>query len=187
LIKAIYPAVCLAGLVAAAPSPAADSLGRLFFTPAQRSVLDAGKSMSKAAPVTPRPRTVIVNGVVIRSDSERTVWINGKAYHSSSPDGVQVKTSPATPGTTSIRVPGAGASARVKVGQQLDVNSGQVRENFSRRPAPVRSPAAAADIPAAPADNSVPDPAGLKNSRTTKDAVANTGEKSTDTPPPPAR
>ena len=136
---------CLASLIAMAPGVAADSLGRLFFTPSQRNALDAGKSLGKSAPVAPGPRTVHLNGVVTRSDSERTLWINGKAYYGGSPDSVQVRTNSATPGTTTIRVPGAGPSAQVKVGQQLDVKSGKVRENYSRRAA---TGAAAPDNPA---------------------------------------
>ena len=146
--KAVYAMFCLASLIATAPVQAADSLGRLFFTPSQRNVLDAGKSLGNSASVAPGPRTVYLNGVVTRSDSARTVWINGNAYHDGSPDSVQVKTDSATPETTTIRVPGAGPSARVKVGQQLDVKSGKVRENYSRRAA----------TGAAATDNSAPPP-----------------------------
>ncbi len=169
--------LCLASSIAAmTPGQAADSLGRLFFTPSQRNVLDAGKSLSKSAPVVPGPRTVFLNGVVTRSDSERTVWINGKAYHDGSPEGVQVKTDSATPGTTTIRVPGAGPSARVKVGQQLNVKSGKVRENYSRR--------AATD--AAATDGSAPLPVIANKPRKMNDAAPAIDDKSRE-PPPPAQ
>lgn len=122
--------ISLAGSIATAPSLAADSLGRLFFTPAQRNVLDAGKSLSKVAPVAPGPRTVFLNGVVTRSDAERTVWVNGKAYHDASPDGVQIKTDPAAPGVAAVGAPDANANASVKlrVGQQLERATGKVSE-----------------------------------------------------------
>ena len=74
--RAIFSVISFVGLFATAPGLAADSLGRLFFTPAQRNVLDAGKSLGKAAPVVPvapGPRNVFLSGVVTRSDAERTV------------------------------------------------------------------------------------------------------------------
>ena len=129
--------ISFVGLFATAPGLAADSLGRLFFTPAQRNVLDAGKSLGKAAPVVPvapGPRNVFLSGVVTRSDAERTVWVNGKAYHDKSPDGIQVKTNPSAPATAEIHVTGRERPARVKVGQQLDLNSGRVSEQASRMP-----------------------------------------------------
>ena len=112
----------------------AEPLGRLFFTPAQRNALDAGKFAStKQAVQRPRSATIHLEGVVTRSDADRTVWINGRAYHDGSPQGVQVGTNPAAPASASVRIPGKSATTRVKVGQQLDLNSGRIRENFSRR------------------------------------------------------
>ena len=127
--------IALLGLCIPVTSLAAEPLGRLFFTPAQRSILDAGKFTVAKAPAKPGPRTIRLNGVVTRSDSERTVWINGTPYHNAAPDGVQVKTNPATPGSTSIRMQGRSAGARVKVGQQIDLNSGHIEEDYSRRQA----------------------------------------------------
>jgi len=126
----------IAGFIIPAAGMAAEPLGRLFFSPAQRSVLDAGKPLTTAAPVIPAPRTVHLTGVVVRSDAENTIWINGKAYHDSSPDGVQIKTDRAAPGSTAVRVPGKAASTRVKVGQRVDLNSGRIQEDYSR-PQPV--------------------------------------------------
>ena len=174
--KAIHAMFCLASLIAMAPGLAADSLGRLFFTPSQRSALDAGKSLGKSAPVAPGPRSVYLNGVVTRSDSERTVWINGKAYHGGSPDSVQVKTNSAAPETTTISVPGAGPSARVKVGQRLDVKSGKVRENYSRRAA----------TGSAASDNPVPQPGVADKPEKMNDAAPILGDKNGE-PRPPAR
>jgi len=134
LNKRVFSIFFLPALIAATPSGAEDALGRLFFTPAQRNALDAGKSLGKAAPVAPGPRNVFLNGVVTRSDAGRTVWVNGKAYHDSSPDGIQVRTDPATPSSTEIKVKGRERRARLKVGQQLDLNSGRVSEKTSPNP-----------------------------------------------------
>lgn len=132
--KRVFSIFFLSALIAATPTEAADSLGRLFFTPAQRNALDAGKSLGKAGPVDPGPRNIFLNGVVTRSDAGRTVWVNGKAYHDTSPDGIQVKTDPAAPASTEIKVTGREQRARLKVGQQLDLNSGRVSGKTSSNP-----------------------------------------------------
>ncbi|MFN0040715.1 MAG: hypothetical protein ACKVP2_14485 [Burkholderiales bacterium] len=113
---------------------AEDSMGKLFFSPAQREALDAGKRIfvkraeqSQAAPARPRVPDVAVNGVVTRSDGERTVWVNGQAFHNESPDGIRVRTDPSRPASADILIRDSNKSARLLVGQQLDVESGSVR------------------------------------------------------------
>jgi hypothetical protein len=154
--------IAVLGLCVPAAATAAE-LGRLFFTPAQRSILDAGKHTVAQAPVKPGPRTVRLNGVVTRSDAERTIWINGTAYYNAAPEGVQVKTNPATPGSTSIRMQGKAAGARVKVGQQLELTSGRVEEGFSRRQTQ-------AETAVAPAEKSAPRADVARKARTADDA-----------------
>jgi hypothetical protein len=133
--KVFAASILVATSIITADGGAAEPLGRLFFTPAQRNALDAGKFAStKQAVQRPRPATIHLDGVVTRSDADRTVWINGRAYHDASPQGVQVGTNPATPASASVRITGKSSTTRVKVGQQLDLNSGQIRENFARRP-----------------------------------------------------
>jgi hypothetical protein len=162
--KALSVAAFVAGSIFPAAGMAAEPLGRLFFTPAQRSVLDAGKYTGPPAPVAPAPRTVHLDGVVTRSDAQRTVWINGTAYHDRSPDGVQVKTSPAAPATTSIRITGKTATMRVKVGQRLNLNSGQIQEDFARR-------TAATENTAAPVESRALRPVIAKKSRAAEDSA----------------
>jgi hypothetical protein len=154
--------IAVLGLCVPAAARAAEPLGRLFFTPAQRNTLDAGKHTVAQAPVKPGPQTVRLNGVVTRSDAERTIWINGTAYYNAAPDGVQVKTNPGTPESTSIRMQGKAGGARVKVGQQLELNSGHVEEGFSRRQTE-------ADTTVAPADNSTPRAVAAKKPRASDD------------------
>ena len=120
---------------------AEDSLGKLFFSPAQREALDAGKRIfikraeqGQAAPAKPRVPDVAVNGVVTRSDGERTVWVNGQAFHNESPDGIRVRTNPNRPASTSISIPQTQKTADVLVGQQLDVVTGRIQNQVSRDP-----------------------------------------------------
>jgi hypothetical protein len=169
--KALSVAALLAGSIIPTFGMAAEPLGRLFFTPAQRSVLDAGKYVATQAPVVAAPRTVHLTGVVTRSDAENTVWINGTAYHDASPAGVQIKTDRSAPESTAIRVPGKTATTRVKVGQQVDLNSGRIQEDFTRRPAATEGAAAPVENPVARR------PVAEKKSKTTESTAAATGEK----------
>jgi hypothetical protein len=130
--------VTVLGMAWAGTSPAEEALGRLFFTPAQRAALDAGKKLATPKTGIPAPvavrRPLDLRGVVIRSDGQRTVWVNGRAYQDQSPEGVDIRTNPAAPGNTEVRVPGQALAARVKVGQQIDLNSGAVRDIAPRNP-----------------------------------------------------
>lgn len=166
-------AIFLAGLILSGAGLAEEPLGRLFFSPAQRRVLDTGKYLVTPTPAVPAPRSVHLSGVVTRSDAENTVWINGKAYHDASPDGVQLKTDRSAPASTAIRVPGKTATRRVKVGQRLDLNSGRIREDFSHRPAAAEDSAAPMQDPAAP-------PVAEKKSKATENTAAGTGDKGED-------
>lgn len=113
-------ALSLAAFVAAGAS-AQDDLGRLFFTPAQRAALDAGKHIKqprKTEARTPRkPSAITLNGVVLRSDGDRTVWINDHVYHDRDPSGMKIQASPKSPGIAEIRIHGAKKTLELRVGQ----------------------------------------------------------------------
>ena len=104
-----------------APAAHAQDLGRLFFTPQQRSDLDARRKArvpdkpAAAAVVSPVTR---VDGYVRRSAGPSTVWINGESVTDTPPEG----------GKVSVPV-GEGASrARLKPGESLDRGNGAVRD-----------------------------------------------------------
>ena len=85
LLRRIQPAV-IAGFLAAgalvAPALAQTQapLGRLFFTPEKRQLLDRQRDLNvQAQQETPEDPTLTINGVVTRSSGKRTVWINGVA------------------------------------------------------------------------------------------------------------
>ena len=120
---------CLFLILASLACPAAlggETIGRLFFTPAERNALEAGKSVGKPAAAVQESRTVRLNGVVLRTDSERTVWVNGKAYHDVSPDGIELNTRSDAPGNAEVRVRGQRLAVPVKVGQQVELNKGKI-------------------------------------------------------------
>ena len=129
---------------------AADSLGRLFLTPEQRTQLDTARAQrdrrlpvqeTEAAPVTPvappqGPDVVTYSGVVRRSDGKSTVWINGKPVNERSraqPDHEVSVTGLRNDGAVSVAIPQADRRASLKVGQSLSVTSGTIEESYLRR------------------------------------------------------
>jgi len=141
-------------LVLATPVRAADDLGRLFFTPEQRSMLDLARRTQPSAADTASEEYdgVTLNGIVVRSDGKGTAWINGRPQHSGAGAGYRVNGGRA-PTSASIPLPGAPGRVRLKVGQTLDPASGKVEEGYRRpRPsaAPETKPAESESKPAAP-------------------------------------
>src|SRR4051812_23746051 len=82
------PLVLLLGLVAAHAAWAAQPIGRLFFTPAERAALDASRvqkpvpqaaaAQQEAAAARPPSQTITYSGIVRRSDGKSTLWLNNK-------------------------------------------------------------------------------------------------------------
>lgn len=112
---------------------AAESLGRLFFTPAQRNSLDAGKKLKDAtaqAPVRRGPAVVTLNGVVVRSDGESTVWVNGRTVGRNGTPSVKASASTSDPAAARIDLRDARNPVRLKVGQRFDRSTGKVKESY---------------------------------------------------------
>lgn len=124
----------LLGLSMLHPPLRAEELGRLFFTPEQRALLDLARRTQATAAQTEAPSDgVTLSGIVTRSDGRQTVWINGRPQ----PAGVATGRSPAS---ASIPLPGGGGQVRLRVGQTLDPTSGKVEEGYRRsRPVPAES------------------------------------------------
>lgn len=112
--------------------PAAASgqeLGRLFFTPDQRTALDARRKAKvpdkpAADPTADLPLTR-VDGAVRRAGGKSTVWVNGEAVPEAPQGGPRI-----APKDTRVSVPVGEAAQRfdLKVGQTLDRGSGEVRD-----------------------------------------------------------
>lgn len=118
------------GLLVPVVAGAQQPLGRLFFTPEQRETLDARRRagvQERAAPVTISPTTRL-DGVVVRSQGKSTVWLDGNALPDGvRPEGVRVRR---TNDPTRVRI-GVGEQGRytsVRVGQQVDRTSGEIKD-----------------------------------------------------------
>ena len=124
-------------LLAGQSTQAAESLGRLFFTPAQRNSLDAGKKLKGAAgqpPAPSGPRMTTLNGVVTRSDGESTVWVNGRAVGRNGTPSVKASASTSDPAAARLDLRDAKNPVRLKVGQRFDRSTGKVKESYEAGP-----------------------------------------------------
>jgi len=151
----------LAGLsLCGNPSLAAEPLGRLFFTPAQRAQLDAARNQKKRAAVTgtiseeaaPLPEILTYGGVVRRSDGKSTVWLNNRAVDGREAAAGTVAGQIRADGTLTLRAPQADRRVELKVGQSMEVGSGVIEEPYARRVTAPRPKAAPSDkaVPGAP-------------------------------------
>ncbi|OFZ87864.1 MAG: hypothetical protein A3F74_07665 [Betaproteobacteria bacterium RIFCSPLOWO2_12_FULL_62_58] len=132
--------LALALALAAGGVPAAEPLGRLFFTPVQRAQLDAARSQKsrgtlaleqeEAAPV---PEVVTYGGIVRRNDGKTTVWINNRAVNDGKPaDRLPVASRVRPDGSINLEVPQTNRSVNLKVGQSVEIVSGTIEEPYAR-------------------------------------------------------
>jgi hypothetical protein len=124
---------------------AADSLGRLFTTPAERASLDYLRQTKKvevletdkpaeaeAAPTV--PSSISVQGYVKRGDGQKgTVWVNQKPMQESSgTDEVQVGKLRSDGNQVQLKLPANGKSLSLKAGQVYVPETDSVSENSGR-------------------------------------------------------
>lgn len=104
--------LCVFALTAASPGRA-EELGRLFFTPQQRTLLERGQQATIDRPASVDSLTI--NGIVQIHGGERTVWINGVPELSGKSDERSPESAPVT-------IPGQTKQVKIKVGQKVLVN-----------------------------------------------------------------
>lgn len=121
----------------------AQQLGRLFLSPQERVALDRQRNAGRADPVAADsapaaeaapPPVIVLNGVLTRSGSPRTVaWVDGVPQEGSLKGGKLVVRGRDAAAGVSLRLP-SGARVTVKPGQQVDTASGRVREQHEAPP-----------------------------------------------------
>ncbi len=125
--RAFHFLVVMAAMLPWCATNSAEPLGRLFFTPAQRNTLDAGKQLAKPRQASPSgPRAAMLNGVVTRSDGESTIWVNGHSVSRTGSAAVNASASVSDPATARVELRGAGNRVKLKVGQRFDRSTGKV-------------------------------------------------------------
>lgn len=139
---------CIALALAMSAAAADSSLGRLFFTPSQRALLDVARGqrtrVTVATEVTeatvevsePVPQTITYGGMVRRSDGRTTVWLNDRPLDDpKKADGPTIIRQVRPDGAVTLEVPQSSRRVDLKVGQSVEVLSGSVAEGYRRRPA----------------------------------------------------
>ena len=158
----VVAAVFLAG---GASAFAAEGIGRLFFTPAERAQLDQARvqkqrPVAKAEePLAPpaAPQVLTYSGVVRRSDGKAVLWLNNRPVdEKEAMSSLSVSGAVRSDGAVVVRVPQSGKTIDLKVGQSVELGSGAIAERQRPAPAPTAvKPSAASEAPppsAAPAE-----------------------------------
>ena len=176
VVKRVLPILwVIAAMLPWWATPAAEPLGRLFFTPAQRSMLDAGKQLAtprKAAPS--GPLAAKLNGVVTRSDGESTVWVNGHAVGGDGTPAVNASASASDPAAARVELRGARNPVRLRVGQSFDRSTGKVVESYESATADAKQ-----SVSEPPQQQSVDRPSGRSRNRS---RTAETSDRDSDRP-----
>jgi len=168
-LKPAIPALACACAIAAfaAPAPAADQLGRLFFTPEQRATLDTARSKktrvnltteetpTEKPPPPPAPEVVTYSGVVQRSDGKSTVWLNNQPVNERDlRSGASMAGRVRADGRVTVQSAQTGRNVELRVGQSAELLSGSVEEGYAKRGTVAVKPQATAsgkpesDVPA---------------------------------------
>lgn len=119
----VLPLAC-AALPAQAEQTA--SLGRLFFTPEKRLLLERQRLSNIHETQSLEGESMSLDGVVQRSSGKSTVWINGRAQeeHDAARTGVSVRLSPKDPGHAQL-APGEESPTQLKVGEAINRATGE--------------------------------------------------------------
>ena len=120
-------------LAAACVTPvanAADALGRLFLTPEKRVVLEQQRQFNIQERETLQGSTMSLDGVVVRNNGKKTVWINGRAQNEGeSAFGLSTRVAPGNPGQAKIEA-GDGASTNLRVGQKINRATSEIQDGL---------------------------------------------------------
>ena len=122
-------------------------LGRLFFTPEQRSSLDARRKAripDKPAAVVAESPVTKLEGYVSRSGGKSTIWVNGEPIpEGTQPDGLRVRPQRGNSTRVTVDIGENENQIDLKIGQSFDRGTGEVRDaldggeiKINRRPPP---------------------------------------------------
>lgn len=131
----------IAFLLGHAVCAGAEPLGRLFFSPDERAMLDRmrQKSGGSAASATAQ---ITLNGIVRRSSEKTTAWINQVPQHENeTPQGIAVQQGKTSKPSALLLLP-SGKQVQLKAGQTFDTTKGKIREGYEDSTAPAPQEAA---------------------------------------------
>lgn len=104
-------------------------IGRLFFSPDERAMLDRLRQKSGGSTVSATEQ-ITLNGIVRRSSGKTTAWINQLPHHESkTPQGITVQQGQASKPSALLLLP-SGRQVNLKAGQTFDATKGKIREGY---------------------------------------------------------
>lgn len=110
-----------------------NELGRLFTDPVQREKLDAVRrgTYKGDAELKSTVSTITVNGIMVRSDGENIVWVNGKStLEGSAAQGIDVDIRSTNRESYNVPVTVNGKRVSIKPGQSWAGGTGAVKDNY---------------------------------------------------------
>ena len=110
-----------------------EELGRLFVDVEQREKLEAVRrgTYEKEVEQESRVSNVRINGVMMRSDGENVVWINGENTLESEPvKGVKVNPDATDSENYNVQVQIDGKRVKLKPGQNWSEGTGTIKDNY---------------------------------------------------------
>lgn len=124
--------VALLGAMLASGPAAGQELGRLFFTPEQRTALDARRKArvpDKPAASVVESAVTRVDGVVSRGGGKSTVWVNGEPIpEGAQPEGLRVRARKSDSSRVTMEQGAADTLVDLKIGQSFDSATGEVKD-----------------------------------------------------------
>ena len=107
------------------------SLGRLFFTPERRAVLEYQRRQNiQDAPLV-EGTTLNIDGVVRNSSGRATTWVNGIAHHNNDAGtGMHIRLSAQDPSQVTLSAD-EDAPLRARVGQSVNRATGETKDGLS--------------------------------------------------------
>jgi len=107
-------------------APGEPALGRLFLTPETRSALERQRQFNIQRARTLEGDAVRLDGVVLRSSGQSTVWVNSRPQTGNAPDAaIAVAPSRRQPGRAAVTTGGAEPPVDLKVGVTLNQATGE--------------------------------------------------------------
>lgn len=107
----------------------AEPLGRLFFSPDERAMLDRMRQKSSGNTLSATDQ-ITLNGLVRRSSGKTTAWINQLPQHENeTTQGVVVQQGQTAKPSAVLLLP-SGKKINLKAGQTFDAGKGKVREGY---------------------------------------------------------
>lgn len=107
----------------------AEPLGRLFFSPDERAMLDRLRQKSGGATLSATEQ-ITLNGIIRRSSGKTTAWINQVPQNENeTPQGVAVQQEKTSKPSAVLLLP-SGKRVDLKAGQTFDATKGKVREGY---------------------------------------------------------